>query len=72
MIVALMALGISVHILPFVLLLVLPFIVLNFVMLEIFAASAYSSSHNLVLIAAAETLWLAWTFAAANPITFMF
>ena len=72
MIVALMALGISVHILPFVLLLVLPFIVLNFVMLEIFAASAYSSSHNLVLIAAAETLWMAWTFAAANPITFMF
>ena len=72
MIVALMAIGISVHVLPFVLFLVLPLIALHFVLMEIFAASAYSASRNLVLIAAVETVWMAWTFAAANPITFMF
>lgn len=72
MILLLMGVGVSVHVLPFVLTLVVPILVLNFVMFEIFAASVYSVSRNLVLIAAAEALWLAFTFAASNPITFMF
>ncbi|MGH7923271.1 MAG: alpha/beta hydrolase [Candidatus Binatus sp.] len=72
LIVVLMVAGISLNVLPFVLMLVLPIIVLALVMIEIFAASAYSASHNLVLIAVFETLWWAWMIAASNPITFMF
>ena len=72
LIVVLMAAGVSLGLLPFFLMLILPIIVLNFVMIEIFAASAYSASRNLTLIAVFETLWFAWLIAAASPITFMF
>jgi dienelactone hydrolase len=70
--VVLMAAGVSLGVLPFFLMLILPIIVLNFVMIEIFSASAYSASRNLTLIAVFETLWFAWLIAAASPITFMF
>ena len=72
LIVVLMGAGVSLGLLPFFLMLILPIIVLNFVMIEIFAASAYSASRNLTLIAVFETLWFAWLIAAASPITFMF
>ncbi|HYK64769.1 MAG TPA: alpha/beta fold hydrolase, partial [Patescibacteria group bacterium] len=72
LILVLMAIGATLNVLPFVLLLVLPILAIAFVMLEIFAASAYSTSRNLTLIAAFETLWFAWMLAATNPITFMF
>jgi dienelactone hydrolase len=71
-ILVLMGVAASLDVLPFVLLLVLPILAIAFVMLEIFAASAYSTSRNLTLIAAFETLWFAWMLAATNPITFMF
>jgi len=71
LIVVLMVVGVTLNVLPFVLMLLLPIIVLAFLMIEIFAASAYSASHNLVLIAVFETLWFAWLIAASNPITFM-
>jgi dienelactone hydrolase len=71
-IVLLMALGVMVRVLPFVLMLVLPSIVLLFVMIEIFAASAYSASRNLALIAIVESAWFVWVIAATSPITFMF
>jgi dienelactone hydrolase len=72
MIFVLTVVGVQLHILPFVLMLVLPILVLNLVMFEIFAASAYSTSRNLVMIAAVESLFFTWVLAAANPITFMF
>ncbi len=72
LIVVLMAVGVSLGVLPYFLMLILPIIVLNFVMIEIFSASAYSASRNLTLIAVFETLWFAWLIAAASPITFMF
>ncbi len=72
LIVVLMAVGVSLGLLPFFLMLILPIIALNFAMIEIFAASAYSASHNLMLIAVFETLWLAWLIAGSSPITFMF
>ncbi len=72
LIVALMALGVSLGVLPFFLTLIAPIIALNLVMIEIFSASAYSASRNLTLVAAFETLWFAWLIAAASPITFMF
>ena len=72
-ILVMMVVGVSLGILPFVLMLILPIIGrIGFVMMEIFAASAYSVSRNLTLIAVAETLWFAWMLAAASPITFMF
>jgi len=68
----LMGLGIAFGVLPPVMMLVLPSLTLVFVMIEIFAASAYSSSRNLILIALVEASWFAWMIAATNPITFMF
>jgi hypothetical protein len=64
--------GVSLEMLPFFLMLILPIIALNFVMIEIFSAAAYSASRNLTLIAIFETLWFAWLIAASSPITFMF
>ncbi len=72
LILILMVVGVSLRVLPFVLMLILPIIGVGFVMMEIFAASAYSVSRNLMLIAVAESLWFAWMLAAASPITFMF
>jgi len=72
LILVLMVVGVSLNVLPFVLMLILPIIGIGFVMMEIFAASAYSASRNLTLIAVAESLWFAWMIAAASPITFMF
>jgi len=51
--------------------LVLPSLALIFLMIEIFAVAAYSTSRNLVLITLVETAWFAWIIAATNPITFM-
>jgi hypothetical protein len=45
--------------------------VIQFVGLEILAASAYSTSRNLLLIALIESAWVALLLAATNPITFM-
>jgi dienelactone hydrolase len=72
LIVVLMVAGVMLNVLPFVLMLILPLLGLALVMIEIFAASAYSTSRNLVLIAVFETLWWAWAIAAVSPITFMF
>jgi hypothetical protein len=72
LILVLMAVGVSLNVLPFVLMLILPILAIAFVMIEIFSASAYSASRNLILIAVFETLWFAWMIAAVSPITFMF
>jgi dienelactone hydrolase len=71
-IVALTAAGAMVNVLPFVLLLVLPILAVTFIAIEVFAASAYSASRNLAMIAIFETAWFAWLLAAINPITFKF
>jgi hypothetical protein len=72
LILMLMVVGVSIQVLPFVLILILPIIGIALVLIEIFSASAYSASRNLVLIAIFETLWFAWMIAASSPITFMF
>ncbi len=72
LILVMMVVGITLNVLPGVLMLILPIIVFAFVMIEIFSASAYSMSRNLVLIATFETLWWAWMLAASSPITFKF
>jgi hypothetical protein len=53
-----------------VLSLVLPLFVVLFLMFEVFAASVYSVSGNLLLIAIVEALWFARTAALSWPITF--
>ena len=72
LILVMMGVGVALGVLPFVLMLVLPIIAIGFVMIEIFSASTYSASRNLMLIAVAESLWFAWMIAAAAPITIMF
>jgi dienelactone hydrolase len=71
LIIAMLVVGIFLQVLPGVLLLILPNLVRIYVMVEILAASAYSSSRNLMLIALLESMWFAWTIAATTPITFM-
>ena len=72
LILVMMGVGVAMGVLPFVLMLVLPIIAIGFVMIEIFSASAYGASRNLMLIAVAESLWFAWMISAASPITIMF
>ena len=70
-IIVLLFAGVLVGIFPRVLFLIVPIIVGQFIALEILAASAYSTSRNLFLIALMESAWFAWFLAATNPITFM-
>ena len=64
--------GLRVGAIPFVISLVLPVFVILFLMFEVFAASVYSVSGNLLLIAIVESLWFARTVALSWPITFKF
>jgi hypothetical protein len=64
------AVGLGLGALPFVLALVLPVFMIQFVMFEIFATSVYSVSGNLLLIAMVEALWFARATASLWPITF--
>lgn len=66
---AAIAVGLGVGALPFVLGLILPAMVIQYAMFEIFAASVYSVSGNLLLIALVETMWFARTAALLWPIT---
>jgi dienelactone hydrolase len=68
----LMFAGVILGVISPVVMLVLPILALEFVMMEIFAASAYSTSRNLAVITLVETAWFAWMIAATNPITFIF
>jgi hypothetical protein len=71
LIIATLVVGIFLQVLPGVLMLILPNLVLIYVAVEILAASAYSSSRNLTLIALVESMWFTWSIAAIVPITFM-
>jgi hypothetical protein len=72
LIVLAIAIGLGVGAIPFVVGLVLPLFVILFLMFEVFAASVYSVSGNLLLIAIVESLWFARTAALSWPITFKF
>ena len=63
-----MLLGIGRGELPGVPVLFLAAVPLVFVLMEIFAASAYSVSRNLALIAMVEAAWLSWMIAAITPL----
>jgi len=63
--------GVMVGVFSRFLFLIIPIVGLQFIALEILAASAYSTSRNLFLIALIESAWFASLLAATNPITFM-
>jgi len=71
LILAMLVVGIVLQVLPGVLMLIIPQLVLIYVAVEIYAASAYSSSRNLLLIVLVESIWFSWSIAAVAPITFM-
>ena len=70
-IVVLLFAGVMVGVFPHFVFLIIPIVGLQFIALEILAASAYSTSRNLFLIALMESAWSAWLLAATNPISFM-
>jgi hypothetical protein len=61
-------LGVLAGVLPPVVLLMLPVLALTFLMVELLAASLYARSHDVVLVAMVESLWIAWIFAVTAPI----
>lgn len=71
-IIVMLIVGVTLHILPGVLMLTLSLMVFQFIGFEIFAVSTYSRSNNLFVIALVESAWFAWIAAIAMPITFMF
>jgi dienelactone hydrolase len=60
--------GVLAGVLPPVVLLMLPVFAFTFVMVELLAASLYARSHDVLLVAMVESLWLAWIFAVTAPI----
>ena len=66
------AIGLGVGTIPFVVSMVLPLFVILFLMFEVSAASVYIVSGSLLLIAIVESLWFARTVALSWPITFKF
>jgi hypothetical protein len=68
---ALMGAGAFLGIFSFVLIALEPAVVTIYVMVEIFAASPYSSSRNLARVALVESACLGWMRAENDPITFM-
>jgi dienelactone hydrolase len=71
-IIVMLIIGVSLRILPGVLMLTMSIMVFQFIAFEIFAVSTYSRSNNLLVIALVESAWFAWIAAIAMPITFMF
>ena len=71
-IIVMLIVGVSLRILPGVLMLTMSIMVFQFVAFEIFAVSTYSRSNNLLVIALVESAWFAWIAAISMPITFMF
>ena len=54
--------------LPFVIILVIPLLVLQYVFLEIFAATAYSAGRNPAVIAVVDAVFVAWLAVMLSPI----
>jgi hypothetical protein len=68
---ALLGAGVAAGVIPFVVALILPSLVIQFILFEIFAGSVYARSGNIVPAALVESAWLGWIIAMTMPITFM-
>jgi hypothetical protein len=60
--------GVTVGVLPFVIILVIPLLVLQYVFLEIFAATAYAAGRNPAVIAVVDAVFVAWLAVMLSPI----
>jgi dienelactone hydrolase len=66
-----LAAGVAAGVVPFVVALILPSLVIQFIMFEIFAGGVYARSGNILPIVLVESAWLGWIVAATMPITIM-
>lgn len=60
----------SLGILPYVVVVIVPFLAVIFVLVEIVSAAVYATSRNVVVAALTEALWLGWIAAVTMPIGF--
>jgi dienelactone hydrolase len=65
-------LAVRVNAMPMVLGLLIGFLIIQFLLFELFANSAYHASGNVALIAIVESAWMAWLLCATMPIMFAF
>jgi pimeloyl-ACP methyl ester carboxylesterase len=63
--------GIALEVVPFVVALILPSLIIQFILFEIFAGAVYARSGNIAAVALVESAWLGWIVAVTMPITFM-
>lgn len=66
---AVLVVGIFSGALPFVLLLVLQLLVLQYVLLEIFAAACYAKGRNPAVIAVVDAIFIAWVGVMFSPLS---
>ena len=68
LVVALVILGVRVHVIPSVVMLLVPLLAILSVLFEVFAAGVYAASGNWLVIAVTESTWLAWLVATVLPL----
>jgi hypothetical protein len=60
--------GLAVGVLPSVIGLVLPLLVVQYLVLEVFAATCYARGRNPAVIAVVESVFIAWVVVTLTPI----
>jgi hypothetical protein len=68
---SLLGAGVALGVIPAVIALILPSLVIQFILFEIFAGSVYARSGNIIPGALVESAWLGWIIALTMPITMM-
>lgn len=63
-----LAIGLAIGVLPPVIALVLPLLVVQYLLLELFAATCYAAGKNPAVIAVVESVFIAWVVITLTPI----
>jgi dienelactone hydrolase len=63
-----LAVGVGLGVLPGVIALVMPLLVLQYVVLEVFAATCYATGRNPAVIAVVDSIFIAWFATTLTPI----
>ncbi|HJR24409.1 MAG TPA: alpha/beta fold hydrolase, partial [Acidimicrobiales bacterium] len=66
--IAVLLLGLAVGVLPMVISLVIPLLVLQYVLLELFAGGCYASSRNTTVIAIVDAVVIGWVATTLTPV----
>jgi dienelactone hydrolase len=64
----LLVLGVAIGVLPFVILLVLPLLILQYIVLELFAATCYLASRNITVVALVDAIIVGWLTVTFTPV----